>query len=126
MIGFDYRAPDSLDAVTAALDELGDDARLIAGGTALVILMKQRLVQPAVLVSLRRLTALREIALENGNLRIGATASHRQIENNPLVQEHLPVLGRPFVASRHHGSATRAPSAGTWSTPTPTRTHPQP
>ena len=92
MIGFDYRAPDSLDAVTAALDELGDDARLIAGGTALVILMKQRLVQPAVLVSLRRLTALREIALENGNLRIGATASHRQIENNPLVQEHLPVL----------------------------------
>lgn len=92
MIGFDYRAPDSLDAVTAALDELGDDARLIAGGTALVILMKQRLVQPAVLVSLRRLTALREIALENGNLRIGATASHRQIENHPLVQEHLPVL----------------------------------
>jgi aerobic carbon-monoxide dehydrogenase medium subunit len=92
MIGFDYRAPDSLDEVTAALDELGDDARLIAGGTALVILMKQRLVQPAVLVSLRRLTALREIALENGNLRIGATASHRQIENHPLVQEHLPVL----------------------------------
>lgn len=92
MIGFDYRAPDTLDEVSAALDELGDDARLIAGGTAVVILMKQRLVQPAVLVSLRRLTALREIALENGHLRIGATASHRQIENNPLVQEHFPVL----------------------------------
>jgi aerobic carbon-monoxide dehydrogenase medium subunit len=92
MNDFDYRAPDSLAEVTAALDELGDDAKLIAGGTALAILMKQRLVQPAVLVSLRRLDALRTIGLENGSLRIGAMASHRQVENHPQVQEHLPAL----------------------------------
>ena len=92
MIGFDYRAPSSLEEVTSALDELGDDARLIAGGTALIILLKQRLVSPAVLVSLRNVPGLESIDRENGFIRIGATASHRQIENNSLVQEHLPVL----------------------------------
>ena len=42
---FDYRAPDSLEEVLSLLSEHGDDARLLAGGTALVILMKQRLVR---------------------------------------------------------------------------------
>lgn len=92
MIGFEYRAPDSLDETCAMLDQLGDDARLIAGGTALVLLMKQRLVRPEVLISLKRITALAGIERENGVLRIGATATHRQVENNPQVRQHLPAL----------------------------------
>src|SRR5436190_12280330 len=92
MIGFEYRAPESLEEVWAALDEAGDDARLIAGGTALLLLMKQRLVRPALLVSLKRLGALSEIRNENGALRIGATASHRQVETNQHVRQHFPAL----------------------------------
>lgn len=92
MIGFEYRAPDTLDELLADLDQLGDDARLIAGGTALVLLMKQRLLQPAVLLSLKRLPRLAAIEREDGRLRIGAAATHRQIENNPRVREHLPTL----------------------------------
>ncbi len=92
MIGFEYRAPESIEEVWAALDETGDEARLIAGGTALVLLMKQRLVRPALLVSLKRLGALSEIRNENGALRIGATASHRQVETNQHVRQHFPAL----------------------------------
>lgn len=92
MIGFDYQAPSSLDHVCSALDQLGDDARLIAGGTALVLLMKQRLVRPAVLVSLKNVRELQNIEVQDGSLRIGATATHRQVERHPLVREHLPVL----------------------------------
>jgi carbon-monoxide dehydrogenase medium subunit len=92
MIGFEYRAPESLEEVWAALDEAGDDARLIAGGTALLLLMKQRLVRPALLVSLKRLGALSEIRNENGALRIGATATHRQVETNQHVRQHFPAL----------------------------------
>ena len=92
MIGFEYRAPESLEQVWAALDEAGDDARLIAGGTALLLLMKQRLVRPALLVSLKRLGGLSEIRNEDGALRIGATATHRQVETNQHVRQHFPAL----------------------------------
>src|SRR6266516_4511099 len=92
MIGFEYRAPDSLDEVCAGLAKHGDDARVIAGGTALVILMKQRLVRPEVLLSLKRISSLSTVSRENGALRIGATATHRQVENDPHVVEHAPVL----------------------------------
>ena len=51
---FDYHAPASLEEALGLLAQHGDDAKLIAGGTALVILMKQRLVRPAALVSLAR------------------------------------------------------------------------
>ena len=47
---FDWLEPRSLDEVHAALREHGDDARLMAGGTALMLLMRQGLVQPAVRV----------------------------------------------------------------------------
>lgn len=92
MPGFDYRAPDTLAEVCTTLDQYGDDARLIAGGTALILLLKQRLVQPAVLVSLKRLGDLSTVDHADGHLRIGATATHRQIENNPHVRAHLPAL----------------------------------
>src|SRR5919198_2818949 len=92
MIGFEYRAPESLEEVWAALDEAGDDARLIAGGTALLLLMKQRLVRPALLVSLKRLGSLSEIRNEYGALRIGATATHRRVETDPHVRQHFPAL----------------------------------
>jgi carbon-monoxide dehydrogenase medium subunit len=92
MIGFEYRAPESLEEVWAALGEAGDDARLIAGGTALLLLMKQRLVRPSMLVSLKRLGNLSEIRNENGALRIGATATHRRVETDPHVRQHFPAL----------------------------------
>src|SRR5688572_15075002 len=92
MIGFDYLAPDSLEEACSLLGERGEDARLIAGGTALVLLMKQRLVRPEVLVSLKRLEALRNVEHVDGQLRIGATATHRSVEQNAHVRQHLPVL----------------------------------
>jgi hypothetical protein len=58
MIPFEYRTPKSLKEVQANLKEFGADAKLIAGGTALVIMMKQRLVRPTCLVSLRSVRGL--------------------------------------------------------------------
>jgi carbon-monoxide dehydrogenase medium subunit len=95
---FDYRVPASLDEAVEVLEGYGDDARPIAGGTALVILMKQRLVRPAVLVSLRKIDELRGIAKSNGSLRISAMTSHREAEISPLVRAHAPLLAE---ALRH-------------------------
>src|SRR5438067_11560391 len=89
---FDWLEPRSLDEVHAALREHGGDARLMAGGTALMLLMRQGLVQPAVIVSLRHVPGLDAIEAQDGGVRIGALCTHRRVETHPLVRERFPAL----------------------------------
>jgi carbon-monoxide dehydrogenase medium subunit len=93
---FEYRAPRGIEEALAVLAEHGDDARVIAGGTALVTMMRQRLVRPGCLVSLREVAGLDRIEASNGALRLGALVSHRDAEVSPLVRERLPVLAETF------------------------------
>jgi len=96
MNAFEYAAPRTLDEALAVLGEHGDEARVIAGGTALVTMMRQRLVSPGYLVSLRGIHGLDRIEAANGDLRIGALVTHREAETSPLVRERLPVLADTF------------------------------
>ena len=96
MIDFEYHAPTSLDEVFELLDQYGDDARIMAGGTALVIQMKQRLSQPGHVIGLRKMGSLNSIESTPEGLRIGALCTQRQIENNNLVVENLPLLADTF------------------------------
>lgn len=96
MIPFDYSAPESLAGAIAELQAAGEDGKAIAGGTALVIMMMQRLVRPSRLVSLRRIPGLDRIEAEDGRIRIGPLATHRDVETSALVRERLPVLAETF------------------------------
>ena len=96
MNAFDYRAPRTLEEALAILREFGEDARVIAGGTALVTMMRQHLVRPSCLVSLRDVPDLGRIEATNGSLRLGALVTHREAEVSPLVRERLPVLAETF------------------------------
>jgi carbon-monoxide dehydrogenase medium subunit len=93
---FDYRAPRDLDEALAILHELGDEARAIAGGTALVTMMRQRLVRPACLVSLREVAGLGRIEATNGVVRLGALVTHREAELSPSLGDRLAVLAETF------------------------------
>jgi carbon-monoxide dehydrogenase medium subunit len=77
---FDYVAPDSLDDALRALDEGGEDAKLLAGGHSLLPLMKLRLAAPTLLVDLRRVPGLRGIQRENGTWRIGPMTRHADLQ----------------------------------------------
>ena len=96
MNAFEYAAPRTLDEALSVLGEHADDARVIAGGTALVTMMRQRLVSPGYLVSLREIPGLDRIEVANGDVRIGALATHREVETSPVVQERIPVLAETF------------------------------
>ena len=96
MNAFEYRAPRGLDEALAVLREHGEDARVVAGGTALVTMMRQHLVRPGCLVSLRDVQELNRIEATNGALRLGALVTHREAEVSPLVRERLPVLAETF------------------------------
>lgn len=98
---FDYKAPGSLDEALELLAEHGDEAKLLAGGQSLVPMMNFRLAQPSLLIDcngLRELDFIRRGA--DGDLRIGAMTRQRQLEREPLVERHAPLLFEtiPFVA----------------------------
>ncbi len=97
MVKFDYLEPTSLDEAFAILTKYGDDARVIAGGTALIIWMRQRLLMPKVVVSLARIPNFDVITFdERGGLRIGAGARHRDVELSAMVKRHYPLLHETF------------------------------
>lgn len=93
---FSYLTPETPEEALALLQEHGDDAKVIAGGTALVIMMKQRLVMPDVLISLDRLRGLDEVREDDGTLRLGGLLTHRAAEINPLLGSRLPVLADTY------------------------------
>ena len=97
MIKFDYLEPTTLKKAFALLEKHGDDARVIAGGTSLIIMMRQRLLVPKVVISLARIPKFDRITYnDKDGLCIGAGARHRDIELSPIVQQHYPLLHETF------------------------------
>lgn len=97
MIRFEYYEPRSIKDACALLDEHGEEARLIAGGTALLIMMRMKLLNPRVVVSLAKLPEFESIRFDpKQGLKIGAGARHRDIELHPAVREHYPLLRETF------------------------------
>ncbi|HZT50977.1 MAG TPA: FAD binding domain-containing protein [Stellaceae bacterium] len=95
MMPFDLAEPRSLEEAIALLDRDDPAVRPIAGGTALMLMMKSGLFRPQRLVSLRRIEPRHaEIAFEDGALRIGAMTRLAALEHSPLLREHAPVVVR--------------------------------
>ena len=101
MIDFEFHRAASLDHALELLARYGDDARLMAGGTALVLQMKQRLSQPAHVIGLRSLSAhgsLGTVAENSDALQVGALCTFRRLEDSPLLRDRLPMLA--YAVSR--------------------------
>ena len=96
MNAFEYRAPRTLEEALAIVSEYGEDAKVIAGGTALVTMMRQHLVRPTCLVSLRDVAGLDRIESANGSVRIGALVTHRAAETSAVLTGRVPVLADTF------------------------------
>ena len=88
--------PTSLDAAVTLLDELGDEAKVVAGSTALTIMLRQRLIAPGALVSINRLQGLDRIEVGADEIALGALVKHRQVELDPEIRRRLPVLAEVF------------------------------
>ena len=91
MIPFTYLEPSSLEEALALLAQHGDDAKVIAGGTGLVNLMKQRLVRPAFVIGLRALKGLEGVEAKDG-LRIGALATLQSLATSEPVRDSAALL----------------------------------
>lgn len=90
MSDLEYRAPSGLAEAAAILAEHGQDAKVLAGGTTLLLLMRQQLANPRVLVSLQRLPGLSAVTESHGGVHVGARTTLRDLEVSPLVARRLP------------------------------------
>jgi carbon-monoxide dehydrogenase medium subunit len=89
---FEYHEPASLAEALDLAQQHGDDARLMAGGTALLLMIRYGIVRPRHVVSLHRLADLGGLRLDGDTLRIGALTPHAEVAASPLVRQHCPVL----------------------------------
>src|ERR1700747_1900075 len=89
---FRLEEPESVKEVSELLGRFGESAKVYAGGTELLLAMKEGLVQYERLVNIKRVAGLNEIKLENGAIKIGALCTHHQLELSPVVQQNLPAL----------------------------------
>ncbi|HEY8757393.1 MAG TPA: FAD binding domain-containing protein [Candidatus Limnocylindria bacterium] len=95
---FEYLEPETLDEALALLAGDPEDTLLMAGGTALVILMKQELIRPARVIGLRRIAQLREVGATDGGIALGALATHGALSRAPAVRAHAAALAATFAA----------------------------
>ena len=89
---FEYLEPRSVDEAVSLLTQYGDRARVLSGGTDLIVQMKMERLAPDYLVSIRRIAGLGGIAFGTETAHIGALSSIWSIRNNPRVRTHYPAL----------------------------------
>ncbi len=90
---FGYERATSVDHAIELLEQLGPEARLVAGGHSLLPMMKLRLAQPEHLIDINPLVAeLGSIAVDGDAVSIGAMARHNDVLESAVIAEHFPVL----------------------------------
>jgi carbon-monoxide dehydrogenase medium subunit len=89
---FDYHVPRTLPEALKLLGDLGDDAKILAGGHSLLPMMKLRFANPAHLIDINRIDELRGVREKDGRIRIGAMTVENDLIDSPLLQAKVPLL----------------------------------
>jgi CO/xanthine dehydrogenase FAD-binding subunit len=89
---FAHHAPSDLETALALLSDLGSRAVVLAGGTDLLLKLREGTLEPESVVSLRQVAELRGIHEDKHGLRIGATTTLREIMRSPLLRRQHPCL----------------------------------
>ena len=120
---FEYHAPKTMDEALSLLDELGEDAKVLAGGQSLIPLLKLRFASPAHLVDINKIKDLDYLDERDGTLRIGPLFRHKSAERSNLLSSRYhvmadaaPQIADPIIRNRGTiaGSVAHADPSGDW------------
>ena len=89
---FDYHRPASVADAVRLLADLGEDARVVAGGHSLIPMMKLRMAQPEHLIDLQGLAELQGIRVEGGRITLGALTTQAALIASPELARVCPIL----------------------------------
>ena len=96
MNDFAFHAPTGLKEAADLLAQYDGEGKIMSGGTALMLLLKQSLVQPDHLISLHRVPEARGIEVKDGVLHIGGLVTQREAEQSAVVREATPLLANAY------------------------------
>lgn len=88
---FEYFKPRTLEEALTLFAKYGEKAKCIAGGTDVIVMIKQKTMSPDFLISLQGIQGLDQIKL-NGSLSIGPMVTHRMIEKSELIKKDFSAL----------------------------------
>ena len=107
MVDLRYESPETIEAAVALLAQEGPMARVFAGGTDLLVQMKEELVEPALLVDIKKISETRLITIDPDQVRIGAAVTGAELGENeqlktmwPGVVEAVELIGSTQVQGR--------------------------
>lgn len=119
---FDYLKPATIEEALSLLNQYGEKAKLIAGGTDVMVMIKQKTMAPDVLISLQAVPGLDRVQYD-GSLNIGPMVTHRAIEKSEVIRKNFSALSDAVdvlgsvqirnVATIGGNLCTAAPSADT-------------
>ena len=93
MKDFEYFAPQTVEEALSLLSQFKEEAKIIAGGQSMLVVMRQGLLAPEYVVDIKGITDLDYMNYdEKEGLRMGALTTHRTIERAPIIEKHFKVL----------------------------------
>lgn len=98
---FEYIEPASVQDACHIMAERPEEARIYAGGTTLLLLMKQGIIRPAYLVNIKKIPGLKYIENGSSTIRIGSLTTHHELEVSPIIRQYFPAISEvePQVAN---------------------------
>ncbi|MBI2986596.1 MAG: xanthine dehydrogenase family protein subunit M [Deltaproteobacteria bacterium] len=91
---FELVEPTSLSETFGCLEHHGEEAKVYAGGSELLVAMRLGLLHSKMLVNIKHVPGMDQLELENGSLRVGSLVTHRRVETSALVRERFPLIAR--------------------------------
>jgi carbon-monoxide dehydrogenase medium subunit len=115
-----YHDPPDLETAVQLLAELGDGARVLAGGQSLMPMLNLRMARPDHLIDLRRIPGLSGVEVSDSHLVVGAMTTHRTVETSPVVRRAAPLLSEAAAHVAHIPIRERGTLGGSLSLADPT------
>src|ERR1700760_3599999 len=109
---FSYARATSISNALELLRAHGDRAKVLSGGQSLMPAMNLRLISPELIVDIGELAELRGIAVDGGNLVIGALTRHVDLQKSPEIGVHAPLLADAIAHVAHPAIRNRGTIGG--------------
>ncbi len=106
-----FHSPKTVEEALELLQDL-EGARIMAGGTDLLVDLKQGLIKVQNIVSIQKLEEFKDIELEDDKIRIGVLVTPKSIMTHPLINQHLPALSEAARSMAAHQIRTMATIGG--------------
>lgn len=109
---FDYQRIERAEEACDVLAQMGEDARILAGGQSLMAVLNMRLAQPQRLLDISRCTPLQQLRIQAGAMQVGAAVTQATLEWRPQLSQELPLLRLALPHISHFQVRNRGTVAG--------------